>query len=246
MNITKHIVTKSNWDAGRAGHQVTGIVLHTMVGYLQGSEDTFNNPQLEVSVHYGIGMDGSIRQWVEEADTAYQAGNYQVNLATIGIEHEDHNNPNDSKRTPELYESSSSLVADICKCYGFPADANHIFLHKNVIDKTHYPGGTACPDGLDTNRIITMAAQKLQGVPMDQGTVTNLYLSGWQRQPTPEELKTWVGKPMQDFFYTGGKNQYEYLWQQVRTLQQRAGDLQKQVEAQSNPTPLKPGTYKVG
>lgn len=163
MNVTKHIVTGANWDEGRGGKTVTGIVLHTMVGYMQGSENRFNDPSSQVSVHYGVGLDGSIRQWVEEPNTAYQAGNYPINQTTIGIEHEDANNPNDPARTEALYDSSSDLVADICKRYGFTADPSHIFLHKNVIDKSVYPGGTACPDGLDTSKIMAMAAIKLNG-----------------------------------------------------------------------------------
>lgn len=236
MNISRRIVNSSNWSASREGNAITGIVLHTEVGTNQSSEVRFNDPTSQVSVHYGVELDGSIAQWVDEADTAYQAGNWQVNLTTIGIEHSDNGNPNDAVRTPQLYNASSDLVADICRRYNIPPDSNHIFLHKDVIDISHYPSGTACPDALDTVKIISMAVNKLQGVPMDAGTVTNLYLSGWQRQPTQEELNTWVGKPMQDFFYNGGKNQYEWLWQQIRQLQQQVS---------THPTKLNPGIYQV-
>jgi hypothetical protein len=75
-------------------------------------------------------------------------------------------------------------------------------------------------------------------ISMDRGTVTNLYLAGWQRQPTQEELTAWVGKPMQDFFYGGGKNQYEYLWQQIRGRD-------AQLAALAQPTQLNSGVYKV-
>lgn len=178
MDIQRQIVTSANWDAGRNGNAVSGIVLHTMVGTTTGSYNRFNNPSSQVSVHYGVSLDGSIHQWVDEQDTAWQAGNYPVNLRTIGIEHEDNGNANDSVRTAAEYESSSSLVADICKRYGFPADTNHIFLHKNVIDKSRYPGGTACPDGLDTGKIINMAGTKLKGDDMpdlvsDRGDAIN-------------------------------------------------------------------------
>lgn len=57
---------------------------------------------------------------------------------------------------------------------------------------------------------------RLKGVIMNNGDVDNLYQSGWQRPATADELKTWVGKSMQEFFYNGGKNQYEYLWEQIR------------------------------
>ncbi len=197
--IQKFIVTDSNWDSGRGGHMVTGIVLHTMVGNTSGSQARFNDPASQVSVHYGISLDGSIHQWVEEADTAYQAGNYTINQTTIGIEHSDNSNPNDSVRTQAEYDSSSDLVADICKRYQIPCDTDHIFLHKDVIDTSVYPGGTACPDGLDTNKIISMAAAKLQGDSMypnanDLQTITNQ--CGWQKDPdgktNPNAIAFWT------------------------------------------------------
>lgn len=209
MNITKHIVTSANWDTGRAGHSITGIVLHTMVGYMQPSENRFNDPTSQVSVHYGVGMDGSIRQWVEEANTAYQAGNYQVNLNTIGIEHEDWGNYNDAVRTPQLYESSSDLVANICKRYNIPCDTGHILLHKNVIDKTAYPGGTACPDALDTGKIINMAKAKIEGVeemPNDGDAINFIRIQRGDStyNPTADELAQAKLKSFKDWAYDLG------------------------------------------
>lgn len=58
-----------------------------------------------------------------------------------------------------------------------------------------------------------------KGVFMNEGDVRNLYLSGWQRPPTDVELKTWIGRTMQDFFYEGGKNQYQWLWDQLTDTQ---------------------------
>lgn len=54
---------------------------------------------------------------------------------------------------------------------------------------------------------------------MGPGTVENWYLAGWQRAATPDEHKTWDNAEMDGpdgFFYTGGKNQLEWLWQQIR------------------------------
>ena len=197
-SITKDIVTSANWDAGRGGVSVTGIVLHTMVGTTASAQARFSDPSSQVSVHYGVSLDGSIHQWVEEPNTAWQAGNYPVNQATIGIEHEDNGNYNDNVRTDALYESSSDLVADICRRYDFPADANHIFLHKNVIDTTKYPGGTSCPDGLDTNRIISMAAAKLEGENMTTITteaVVALAMATTGRQPSGAEDEQYINQP---------------------------------------------------
>lgn len=67
---------------------------------------------------------------------------------------------------------------------------------------------------------------------MSPGTVDNLYLSGWGRVATPEEHKRWDGEEMEEFFYTGGKNQYEYLRQQNEKLQAATSPaMQKLAEA---------------
>lgn len=204
MNIQKHIVTSSNWDTGRGGNKVSGIVLHTMVGTTASAQSRFNDPSSQVSVHYGVSLDGSITQWVEEPNTAYQAGNYAVNQKTIGIEHEDNGNANDSVRTAAEYESSSDLVADICRRYGISCDTSHIFLHKNVIDRSVYPGGTACPDGLDTNKIIAMAKAKLGGEDMaditNDGDIKRFYDANIGRQATPQEIAVHTGRDYHQMF----------------------------------------------
>lgn len=164
MNIQKRIVTNANWMVGRSGHSINKIIIHTEVGNNSSSESRFQNPQSQVSVHYGVGFDGNIRQWVEEKDTAYQAGNWAVNLESIGIEHEDFGNYN-SPRPDSLYNASSDLVADICRRYGIPCDRAHIFKHSEVIDKAAFPGGTACPDALDIDRIVREANAKLNPAP---------------------------------------------------------------------------------
>src|SRR5258708_6331474 len=40
------------------------------------------------STHFIVGTDGRIYQLLDLADTAYQAGNFDVNLLSVGIEHE--------------------------------------------------------------------------------------------------------------------------------------------------------------
>lgn len=199
MNISNNLVTSANYATGRAGNRITGIVLHTMVGNMAGAQARFSDPSSQVSVHYGIGLDGSIRRWVDESNTAWQAGDYQTNLTTIGIEHEDNGNYNDGARTPQMYESSSALIADICKRYNFPADKNHIFLHKNVIDKSRYPGGTACPDGLDTDKLINMATE-LIGDTMTEKEVKSQFSVVLHRDPKNDgEWQKWVGHAVQEF-----------------------------------------------
>lgn len=151
-------VADGNWDSNRG--PIQSIVLHTIDGNIEGANEKFNTPHMQVSAHYGVGLDGKLYQWVDEDNVAYHAGNYPVNQTSIGIEHEDGGDYN-GVRPDVLYNTSAKLVADICKYYDFPADKEHIFRHQDVIDKSIYKGGTSCPDLLDTDRIISMAQELL-------------------------------------------------------------------------------------
>jgi hypothetical protein len=163
MNINQGLISV-NFSPGRYGQTVRNIVLHTMVGTIAGSQSRFQSAASQVSAHYGVAETGEIRQWVSEGNTAWQAGNWDVNISSIGIEHEDLDNPNDAIRTEALYASSAVLVANICRRYGLPCelvattnftpDGPGIVVHKQVDSMA---GGTACPDGLDVNRIVNQA-----------------------------------------------------------------------------------------
>lgn len=140
-----------NFMAGRNGNRVSLIVLHTTVGTMDATIATFQNPGRLASAHYVVGLDGRLVQMVKESDTAYHAGDWNVNLTSIGIEHVDDGNYN-GPRTPELYATSSTLVGELCTRYSIPRDRSHIRKHSEVSDAP-----TGCPDALDVDRIVSSA-----------------------------------------------------------------------------------------
>jgi N-acetyl-anhydromuramyl-L-alanine amidase AmpD len=152
MNI--EFLGSPNLTPGRNGHDLVTepryVVIHTMVGTIASANARFQQASQEVSAHYGIGLDGRIVQWVREEDAAWHAGNFEVNLDSVGIEHED-GGAFDSPRPDALYRASAELVRDICQRYGMPIDAQHIRPHKAF-------SATRCPDALDLDRIIREAA----------------------------------------------------------------------------------------
>ena len=151
MNI--EFLGSPNFTPGRDGHDLVTepryVVIHTMVGTIASANARFQQASEQASAHYGVGLDGRIVQWVREEDAAWHAGNFPVNLDSIGIEHED-GGRFDDPRPDALYTASAALVRDICQRYGIPIDAQHIRPHNAF-------SATRCPDALDIDRIIREA-----------------------------------------------------------------------------------------
>ncbi|MEM3077631.1 MAG: peptidoglycan recognition family protein [Candidatus Nitrosotenuis sp.] len=142
----------NNFQRGRAGKPILYVIIHTIVGSVNSAVATFQNPNRIASAHYVIGVNRQVKM-VREEDTAYHAGNFDINQKSIGIEHEDNARPYDP-RPDALYEISANLVADICKRHAIPINRERIRMHREVSLRP-----TACPATLDIDRIVARAAQ---------------------------------------------------------------------------------------
>jgi N-acetylmuramoyl-L-alanine amidase len=157
-----------NFRKGRSGMKPVAVVIHIMDGTLTGTDSWFASEASEVSAHYGVGRNGEVHQYVEEADTAFHCGTVKnpswpglvrvkgrqpmnPNLYTVGIEHE---GSASSEWTPEMYATSAELIAGICARWGIPLDRQHIIRHSDIrADK-------ACPGHeVDLERLIALAQQ---------------------------------------------------------------------------------------
>lgn len=148
LNIALTQASPNNYMKGREwngkSYKPEMVILHWIVGDLPAADAQFiSNTQSRVSAHYGIG-DDVIHKYVSEHDTAYHAGNFDINLKSIGIEHKGGPNIPISENT---IETSVALVFDICKRWGIPADAAHIRRHRDIV-------ATQCPGTLPVERII--------------------------------------------------------------------------------------------
>ena len=141
-----------NFRKGRPrGHVPRGIVIHIMEGSLTGTDAWFRNPKAVVSAHYGVGKNGEMHQYVEEADTAFHAGNavnpkaqlvtqrpgVNPNYYTIGIEHEGFA---DDEWTEPMYAASSALIRGISDRWQIPLDQNHVLPHREIRATKTCPG----------------------------------------------------------------------------------------------------------
>lgn len=153
MKIEDFLISK-NYTSGREGKPIKRILLHTYAGFDRSLYDWFNTNNLDTSAHYAVFLDGGVERYVRDHDTAWHAGNYECNLESIGIEHQDNNKPEDSKRTKELYNSSSELVAILCTVFNIPCRllSKEEKWEAGIAEHNFYTN-TACPGGLDLKRI---------------------------------------------------------------------------------------------
>lgn len=145
MTITKRKIPTSNYDTSRK--PIDRVVIHWFgIGTLAGADARFSKQDEQASAHYGI-SDTTVYQWVDEAHTAYHAGNYTMNQRSIGIEHDATTTKDASDKT---YQTSGELVREICRRHNIPLDRKHIIGHREV-------SATQCPGTIDIDKIILIA-----------------------------------------------------------------------------------------
>ncbi|MBF0699418.1 N-acetylmuramoyl-L-alanine amidase [Streptococcus danieliae] len=109
----------------------------------------------ETSAHYQVTPD-KIWGCVGENFPAWHAGNAEMNARSIGIEHLNSTGAPGWQIAEETYKNSAKLIADICRRYSIPIDRLHIIMHREVV-------ATACPGGIDIDKLIRMAQEVASG-----------------------------------------------------------------------------------
>ena len=115
---------ETNFTRGRGGKRILWVIIHTTEGPFSGSVNWLRNPRSQASAHYVVGRDspsGPIRvaQLVSEDDTAWTAGNFAVNQASVNVElvgYSRQNPPVDE----ETLQVAAALVAQICQRHRIP------------------------------------------------------------------------------------------------------------------------------
>lgn len=132
--------TNNYTDASRpTKHRIRYIVIHDTEGSCAAAVNWFQNPAAQASAHYVVCLDGTVIQTVRERNIAWQAGNWPVNQASIGIEHEGY--ADSAYYTRAQYLASAALVRYLARKYGIPVNRNGIVGHENVPGATHTDPG---------------------------------------------------------------------------------------------------------
>jgi hypothetical protein len=113
------------------------IVIHDTEGRYSSAISEFQNPLAYVSAHYVIRSDdGAVTQMVPTKDVAWHAGNWWLNMHSIGIEHEGIAVDGATWYTEAMYRSSALLVRYLAAKYNIPLDREHILGHDNIVGPT--------------------------------------------------------------------------------------------------------------
>jgi N-acetyl-anhydromuramyl-L-alanine amidase AmpD len=113
------------------------IVIHVAEGSYDGTIAHFQNPNSKVSTHYVIrSADGEVTQMVKTKDVAWHAGNWYMNMHSIGIEHEGFSREGQKWFTKDMYRSLARLVHYLAHRYNIPIDREHILGHNEYQSPT--------------------------------------------------------------------------------------------------------------
>jgi hypothetical protein len=123
-----------NHDLANRPHdmKIDYIVIHDTEGSWQTTLNLVQDPTY-VSWQYTMrSSDGKTWQHVKPNDIAWQAGNWYVNMHSIGIEHEGFAAQGATWYTETLYRRSARLVRFLAQKYGVPLDRAHIIGHDKI------------------------------------------------------------------------------------------------------------------
>lgn len=129
-----------NGTAGGSNSQMMGVVMHTMVGNLPGTIETFNNPASSASAYFGIAQNGEIWQFGPVGENWEAWAQVAGNRDWYSIEHAD-----DEKTGNPLTEAQIVASAQLVECLsafaGFPLQVTDSVSVKGY--GTHVMGGAA-------------------------------------------------------------------------------------------------------
>lgn len=117
VTVTAHA---SNYTVGRNGKKIEMITIHHMAGVLTAEQcgAIFQNANRQASAHYGIGKDGKVGLYVDEANTSWANANWEANCKAVTIETSNSETGGSWKVSDTVLDKLIKLVADIAKRNG--------------------------------------------------------------------------------------------------------------------------------
>ncbi|HEX4226007.1 MAG TPA: peptidoglycan recognition family protein, partial [Pseudonocardiaceae bacterium] len=120
-------------DRPDKGLSINYIVIHDTEETYAATVSDFQNPSHYSSANYVVrGSNGTVTQMVPDADVAWHAGNWYLNMHALGVEQEGFAVQGATWFTERLYQTTAKLVRYLAATYHVPLDRQHIIGHDNV------------------------------------------------------------------------------------------------------------------
>jgi hypothetical protein len=121
--------------AKRKPQQIRLIVVHVTEGSFLGTLAWLRNPEAKGSANFVVSREGRIVELVPKHDIAWHAGNWAINVRSVGIEHVGITDDPSGFTTAE-YWASARLSAYLARTSLIPIDRAHFIGHSEVPDPT--------------------------------------------------------------------------------------------------------------
>lgn len=198
MTFSGHtnVVRESSQRSSRNGAAIDHIILHhsaatdanQVVGMMVSGSRT-------VSSNYVIGRDGTVYGVVPEQYRAWTSGSssdggkgaaFDRRSITFEVADEKYGEP--WPISEASYAAIAKVVADVSKRYGIPLDRDHVLGHRELWTRYRASYATACPGGMDVDRVVRDARKLLgQSVPtVGSGAVGTVTGRNYTSRPTAD------------------------------------------------------------
>ena len=115
-SLAEKIIKATHFSKGRSGRKIETITIHHMAGVLTCEQcGRIFQGNRQASAHYGVGSDGRIAQYVDEADTAWSNSNWDSNCKSVTIETSNSSAGGNWPVSDTVLNSLIRLVADVAK-----------------------------------------------------------------------------------------------------------------------------------
>ena len=115
-SLAEKFIKATHFSKGRSGRKIETITIHHMAGVLTCEQcGRIFQGNRQASAHYGVGSDGRIAQYVDEADTAWSNSNWDSNCKSITIETSNSSVGGNWPISDKVINSLIRLVADVSK-----------------------------------------------------------------------------------------------------------------------------------
>lgn len=115
-SLAEKFIKATHFSKGRNGRKIETITIHHMAGVLTCEQcGRIFQGNRQASAHYGVGSDGRIAQYVDEADTAWSNSNWDSNCKSITIETSNSSVGGNWPISDKVINSLIRLVADVSK-----------------------------------------------------------------------------------------------------------------------------------